>query len=132
MKLNRRQIRSLIMEELSMTSKRKPLNEGIFSTVALIALGATAFAGLVGMEMLQFEAALDRLIENDPEMQSLLAELGSLVKDNPDMAPSDVAEMAARQDERIAERLQKLISKANIERAEVHSTFGSGSDTIGY
>lgn len=123
MKLNRKQIRSLIMEELSMTAKRKPLNEGIFSTLALVALGATAVAGLVGMEMIQFEATLDDIIENDPEMQSLLAELGSLVKDNPNMAPSEVAEMAARQDQRIANRMQVLIGKANRARAEVHQTF---------
>ena len=132
MKLSRRQIRALIMEELSASNRRKPLNEGIFSTVALIALGATAFAGLVGMEMLQFEATLDRLIETDPEMKSLLAELGSLVKDNPDMAPSEVAEMAARQDERIASRLQVLLRQSEAERAEIHNTFGRGLDDIRY
>ena len=129
MKLNRRQIRSLIMEELSMSNRRKPLNEGIFSTVALVALGATAFAGLAGMEMMQLESALDDIIANDPEMQDLLAELGSLVKDNPDMAPSEFAAMAARQDQRIASRLQVLRGKAERSRAEVHQMFDI--DSIG-
>lgn len=123
MKLNRRQIRSLIMEELTTSNRRKPLNEGIFSTVALVALGATAIAGYLGLSIIQFEIQLDAMIENDAEMQRLLAEIGTLVKDNPDMSPTDVADMAARNDQRVAERMQELINMLNRSRAQAEREF---------
>jgi len=123
MKLNRKQIRSLIMEELTTSNRRKPLNEGIFSTVALVALGATAIAGYLGLSIIQFEIQLDAMIENDTEMQRLLAEIGTLVKDNPDMSPTDVADMAARNDQRVAERMQELINMLNRSRAQAEREF---------
>lgn len=123
MKLNRKQIRSLIMEELTTSNRRKPLNEGIFSTVALVALGATAIAGYLGLSIIQFEIQLDAMIENDAEMQRLLAEIGTLVKDNPDMSPTDVADMAARNDQRVAERMQELINMLNRSRAQAEREF---------
>lgn len=111
------------MEELTTSNRRKPLNEGIFSTVALVALGATAIAGYLGLSIIQFEIQLDAMIENDTEMQRLLAEIGTLVKDNPDMSPTDVADMAARNDQRVAERMQELINMLNRSRAQAEREF---------
>ena len=108
MKLNRRQIRSLIMEELSVSNRKKPVNEGILAGLGAVAFGVLALAGFTGLQYVVVEMAIDSLIKNDPRVQAKLAELDNLVKENPDMSPANVAKMAAEKDAELAAIIEEI------------------------
>ena len=63
MKLNRKQIRALIMEELSVTNRRKPINESILGGLGIAALATLAIAGMTGLQYLVLEVCLFLNIE---------------------------------------------------------------------
>lgn len=129
MKLNRRQIRSLIMEELSMSNRRKPVNEGLLTGLAVGALAALALAGVTGVEYLALSSAIDDLVQSDPRVQAKMSELDSMVKENPNMAPADIARMAAQKDAELAAIINEIESAA-YGRAAVASTSNIGSGRL--
>ncbi len=111
MKLNRKQIRSLIMEELAITSrknKKSEVNEGFLAGLGIAALATLAIAGYTGLQYLVLEVAIDSMVERDPRVKAKLAELDNLVKENPDMLPADIARMAAQRDAELAAIIDEI------------------------
>ena len=115
MKLNRKQIRSLIMEELAITSrknKKAEVNEGFLAGLGIAALATLAIAGYTGLQYLVLEVAIDSVVEKDPRVKAKLAELDNLVKENPDMLPADIARMAAQRDSELAAIIDEIEARA--------------------
>ena len=108
MKLNRKQIRALIMEELSVTNRRKPINESILGGLGIAALATLAIAGMTGLQYLVLEVAIDRMVASDPRVKTKLAELDNMVKENPNMLPADIARMAAQKDAELAAIINEI------------------------
>ena len=110
MKLNRRQIRALIMEELATKPRKKPINEilGVGSIVGMMALSVLAIAGSAGVSYLVVSSLVDAEINSDPRVKQKLEELGQLVSENPEMKPADIARMAAQKDAELAEIIQEI------------------------
>jgi len=108
MKLNRKQIRALIMEELSVTNRRKPVNESILGGLGIAALATLAIAGMTGLQYLVLEVAIDRMVASDPRVKTKLAELDNMVKENPNMLPADIARMAAQKDAELAAIINEI------------------------
>ncbi len=122
MKLNRRQIRALIMEELSVSNRKKPVNEGILAGLGVAALATLAIAGMTGLKYLVLEVEIDRAVASDPRVKAKLAELDNMVKENPNMLPADIARMAAQKDAELAAIIQEIEDGAYGRAA---SAFGS-------
>ena len=110
MKLNRRQIRALIAEELATTPRKKQINEvlGVGSIVGMVALSVLAIAGFGGVSYLAVSSLVDAEINRDPRVKQKLEELGQLVSENPEMKPADIARMASQKDAELAEIIQEI------------------------
>tara|TARA_A100001201_G_scaffold139943_1_gene132471 strand:+ start:1369 stop:1752 length:384 start_codon:yes stop_codon:yes gene_type:complete len=108
MKLSRRQIRALIMEELSVSNRKKPVNEGFMAGLGIAALATLAIAGMTGLQYLVLEVAIDKLVASDPRVKAKLAELDNMVKENPNMLPADIARMAAQKDAELAAIIDEI------------------------
>ena len=108
MKLNRRQIRALIMEELSVSNRKKPVNEGILTGLGIAALATLAIAGMTGLQYLVLEVEIDKAVASDPRVKAKLAELDNMVKENPNMLPADIARMAAQKDAELAAIINEI------------------------
>ena len=123
MKLNRRQIRALIMEELSVSNRKKPVNEGFMAGLGIAALATLAIAGMTGLQYLVLEVAIDKLIASDPRVKAKLAELDSMVKENPNMLPADIARMAAQKDAELAAIISEIEAGAYGRATSATSTY---------
>ena len=108
MQLNRRQIRALIMEELSVSNRKKPVNEGILTGLGIAALATLAIAGMTGLQYLVLEVEIDKAVASDPRVKAKLAELDNMVKENPNMLPADIARMAAQKDAELAAIINEI------------------------
>ena len=131
MKLNRRQIRAIITEELSIISRRKSINEvlGIGSIVGMVALSALALAGVYGVSYLAVSSLVDAEINRDPRVKQKLEDLGQLVSENPEMKPADIARMAARNDAELAAIIQDIELKISREFSELASAMPTSDHT---
>ena len=126
MQLNRRQIRALIMAELSVSNRKKPVNEGILTGLGIAALATLAIAGMTGLQYLVLEVEIDRAVASDQRVKAKLAELDNMVKENPNMLPADIARMAAQKDAELAAIIQEIEDGAYGRAA---SAFGSEHHT---
>ena len=129
MRLNRKQIRSLIMEEISVSRRQKPVNEGILAGLGVAAFAALAIAGFAGIQYAAIELSIDILIKHDPRVQAKLAELDNMVKENPGMSPADIARMAAQKDAELAAIIDE-IRKGAADRASSAMGTTYGEDFI--
>lgn len=107
MKLSRKQIRDLIMEELTVPNKTKPLNEALGVT-SFVALAVLAISGIAGISYTGVNYIVDRAISNDPRVKKKLEGLGKLVSENPKMKPADIARLAAQKDPELEAIIQEI------------------------
>jgi hypothetical protein len=107
MNLSRKQIRDLIIEEMTALNKVKPLNEAL-GVASFVALAALALSGAAGISYIGVNYIIDRAISNDPRVKKKLEGLGKLVSENPEMNPADIARLAAKNDPELAAILQEI------------------------
>jgi len=122
MKLSRRQIRALIMEEINSfrsvrTRNSRQLNEvGVLGGIGILtAMGALSIAMVAGMESLERKlklghyADLERILNNDPVLKGLLDQVGQDVADG--VSPAEAARRAAQKNADIAKRMAAIEDK---------------------
>lgn len=107
MKLSRRDLRSLILQEINQS---KQLNEVFLPgpVIAAIMPAIYGIAGLLGYSYLNVETNISRDIANNPEVIERLRALGHEIKSDMERSPAEIARQAAETDPLIKELIQKI------------------------
>ena len=107
MKINRAQLRRLILQEVKHNNQ---LNEVFLSgpVIAAIMPAIYGIAGFLGYSYLNIETNISRDIANHPDIIERLKELGHEIKTDMERSPAEIAREAAETDPLIKELIQRI------------------------